>query len=276
MSTRVRAEDATSPRSSRKAQRIQRTQEIQVRTTHLRRKVLTRTGVLVGFVLAMVVYPMLGTIAPYANSAEALPDIVAGEAPSTVQAILSGDPHLLSSDLPLPSIDAQASAMATSFVVPSGVTIDDCTGSSDSSGGNGRLAAEDLCELWVPGEKLRGDAAVAFSALNEHYKSEFGHDICLSDTYRSLSRQYATKRARGYLAATPGTSMHGWGLAVDLCRESSSGVSRTWLNKNAAIYGWWNPTWAKTSKYEPWHWEYKAGAGKYYNDTWGTDFSGSE
>lgn len=275
MSTRARAAGAESSQSTRKSQRILRTQEIQVRTTHRRRKFLTRTGVLVGFILAMVIYPVMGTIAPYANSAEALPDVVAGEAPSTAQAILGGGPQLLSSDLPLPSIDAQASAMATSFEVPSGVTLDDCTGSSNASGGNGLLAAADLCDLWVPGESLRGDAAVAFSALNEHYKSEFGHDICLSDSYRSLSQQYATKRSRGYLAATPGTSMHGWGLAVDLCRDSSRGASRAWLDKNAEIYGWWNPNWAKTSKLEPWHWEYKAGAAKYYNETWGTDFSRS-
>lgn len=273
MSTRVRADGAEPGGSTRRATRIQQTEEHQVRTTHRRRMVLTRTGVLVGFVLAMVVYPVVGTIAPYANSAEALPDVVAGDAPSTAAAILGGGPQLLSSDLPLPSVDAQASASITSFEVPAGVTLADCTGSSNSSGANGRLASADLCDLWVSGESLRGDAAVSLSALNEHYKSEFGHDLCLSDSYRTLAAQYAAKSSRGYLAATPGTSMHGWGLAVDLCSDSSHGTSKAWLDENASIYGWWNPQWAQGSKYEPWHWEYKAGAAKYYNETWGTDFS---
>lgn len=262
---RARAHDAEPSESTRRSQRIQRTQEIQVRTTHRRRKLLTRFGVLAGFALAMVVYPAMGTLTPYANSAEALPDVVEGEAPSTARAILGGGPQLLSSDLPLPSVDAQASALLTSFEVPAGTSLADCSGSSNSYGGNGRLASEDLCDLWIPGEQLRGDAAVALAALNEHYKSEFGHDLCLSDSYRTLSSQYATKRSRGYLAATPGTSMHGWGLAVDLCSESARGATKAWLDENAAIYGWGNPTWARGSKYEPWHWEFIEGAAKYYD-----------
>jgi D-alanyl-D-alanine carboxypeptidase len=265
VTTRARAGDSPSPSSIRRAQRIQRTQEIQVRTTHRRRKVLTRMGVLAGFALAMVVYPVVGTLTPYSNSAEALPDVVAGEAPSTARAILGGGPQLLSSDLPLPSIDDQASAALTSFEVPASTSLEDCSGSSNASGSNGRLASADLCELWIPGEQLRGDAAVALSALNDHYKSEFGHDLCLSDSYRSLSSQYATKRSRGYLAATPGTSMHGWGLAVDLCSDSARGATKAWLDENAEIYGWGNPSWARSSKYEPWHWEFTSGAANYYD-----------
>lgn len=269
MSTRVRHDGISSVHRSRKDTRIERTQEHQVRATHRRRKFLTRTGVLIGFALAMVIYPAMGTITPYGNAAEALPDVVAGAAPSTARAILGGGPQLLSSDLPLPSIDEQASAVLTSFEVPAGTPLPDCVSSSHSTGSNGRLAAADLCDLWVPGEQLRADAAVALAALNEHYKSEFGRDLCLSDSYRSLSSQYATKRARGYLAATPGTSMHGWGIAVDLCSDSSSGASKAWLDNNAAIYGWGNPDWAKTSKYEPWHWEFTAATENYYSQMWG-------
>lgn len=265
MTTRVRADDSPPSENTRRTKRIQRTQEHHVRTTHRRRKVLTRFGVLAGFAFAMVVYPVVGTLTPYSNSAEALPDVVAGEAPSTARAILGGGPKLLSSDLPLPSVDDQASAILTSFKVPAGTSLEDCSGSSTTSGGNGLLSSSDLCDLWIPGEKLRGDAAVAMSALNEHYKSEFGHDLCLSDSYRSLSSQYAAQRSRGYLAATPGTSMHGWGLAVDLCSDSARGSTKAWLDQNAEIYGWGNPPWARTSKYEPWHWEFTDGASKYYD-----------
>lgn len=269
MSLRVPLDDTPTGHVSRKDARIERTQEHQVRTTHRRRKVLTRTGVLAGFVLAMVVYPVMGTITPYGNAAQALPDVVAGAAPSTARAILGGGPQLLSSDLPLPSIDDQASAILTSFEVPASTPLPNCISSAVSTGSNGRLAPSSLCDLWSPGEKLRADAAVALAALNEHYKSEFGHDLCLSDSYRSLSNQYATKRSRGYLAATPGTSMHGWGLAVDLCSDSSQGSSKAWLDENAAIYGWANPNWAKTSKYEPWHWEFTSAAATHYSQSRG-------
>jgi len=273
VSTRARHSDASNPRPTRKAARIQTTQEHQVRSTHRRRKYLTRAGVLAGFVVAMVVYPVMGTITPFANSAEAVPGVVLGEAPSTARAILGGGPKLLSSDLPLPSVDDQALAIVTSLEIPAGTSLEDCSGSSNASGSNGRLAAVDLCDLWEPGEKLRGDAAIALAAMSDHFESEFGVELCLSDSYRSLSQQYAIKRSKGYLAATPGTSMHGWGLAVDLCRGQLVGEMGNWLDENADIYGWWNPLWAKTSKYEPWHWEYRDGSTKYYNDTWGTDFS---
>ena len=33
-----------------------------------------------------------------------------------------------------------------------------------------------------------------------------------------------------------------------------------WLEANAGKYGWENPDWAKSSKYEPWHWEYVEGS----------------
>ncbi|WP_236685810.1 M15 family metallopeptidase [Demequina oxidasica] len=267
MSTRVRAEDASSGHRSRKHTRIERTAEIQVRTTHRRRKVLTRMGVLAGFALAMVVYPVMGTITPYGNAAEALPDVQEGAiAPSTARAILGGGPQLLSSDLPLPSIDEQASAILTSGGAGSIVDSGECSGASTANGSNGRLALSSLCDLpFAAGQSLRGDAALSLIALNEHFKSSFGRDLCLSDSYRTLSRQYSLKASRGYFAAPPGTSMHGWAIAIDLCSSDSSGTARAWLDENAGIYGWANPRWAKGSKYEPWHWEFIAGTSAYYD-----------
>ena len=66
------------------------------------------------------------------------------------------------------------------------------------------------------------------------------------------------------LAATPGTSEHRWGLAVDLCDgvQKGSGSRFQWLRDNAPAYGWDNPDWARnggSGPYEPWHWEYVAG-----------------
>ena len=89
--------------------------------------------------------------------------------------------------------------------------------------------------------------------------------MCFNDAYRSLSQQYRVKAERGCFAARPGTSEHGWGLAVDLCdgvEPGSASVSYQWMRANAPRYGWENPTWALPGgggPYEPWHWEYLPG-----------------
>ena len=100
----------------RKERRVVETQEIRIRSTHRRRKVLTRVGVLAGFVLAMVVYPVFGTITPYADAAESLPGVVKGQSPTTAMALLGGGPQLLSSDLPLPALDPNATMILASDV----------------------------------------------------------------------------------------------------------------------------------------------------------------
>jgi hypothetical protein len=129
---------------------------------------------------------------------------------------------------------------------------------------NGSVPSADLCNLWDGKHKLRADAAVAFAKLNLAYRKRFGHNICISDAYRTLAQQYAVRRARGGFAATPGTSEHGWGLAADLCDGVATGRSATylWMRDNAPAYGWDNPDWARSGgsgPHEPWHWEYLAG-----------------
>lgn len=63
-------------------------------------------------------------------------------------------------------------------------------------------------------------------------------------------------------AAVPGTSNHGWGLAIDFS-ERRLGVERplsnksiAWLTKNGPSFGWWN-----TVKSENWHWCWCLGDG---------------
>ncbi len=92
--------------------------------------------------------------------------------------------------------------------------------------------------------------------MNEYYHSVFGRNMCLDDSYRSLGEQYSVKATKGYLAATPGTSMHGWGLAVDFCSADARRCVRQVDPSNAATFGWVKPALGTTSKYEPWHWEY--------------------
>ena len=63
------------------------------------------------------------------------------------------------------------------------------------------------------------------------------------------------------LAAVPGTSVHGWGRAVDF--EDAGGeltfdsAGYHWLKANAGRFGFVHPAWAEPgqSSSEPWHWE---------------------
>lgn len=137
-----------------------------------------------------------------------------------------------------------------------------CDSSALPKGTNGKLSADGLCELWDRGNFVRADAAVALAALNEAFTQEFGIEMCVSDGYRSLSSQYSVKSTKGALAATPGKSEHGWGLAVDLCNSTYAGSKTKWLRTNAPLFGWDNPAWARpggSGSFEPWHWEFTEG-----------------
>jgi zinc D-Ala-D-Ala carboxypeptidase len=126
---------------------------------------------------------------------------------------------------------------------------------------NGQLPKTALCTLWDGKHQLRADAAISLAKLNVAYTQEFGHPLCVSDAYRTLGQQYAVKAERGYLAATPGTSVHGLGRAVDLCGgvEEFGSPTHQWLVDNAPRYGWRNPDWARpggSGPREGWHWEW--------------------
>jgi zinc D-Ala-D-Ala carboxypeptidase len=127
--------------------------------------------------------------------------------------------------------------------------------------GNGQIPTSALCPLWgAPGQLLRADAAAAFDRLSRAYARQFSRPICVTDSYRSFSQQVALYAAKPNLAARPGTSNHGWGVAVDLCGgvESFGTVEHTWLFTHAPLYGWFHPSWAEPtgSRPEPWHWEF--------------------
>ena len=127
--------------------------------------------------------------------------------------------------------------------------------------GNGRIPRTVLCELpGGSGEQLRTDAAIAFVRLASGYQQAFGEPICVTDGYRTLGEQQQLRSRKPRLAARPGTSEHGWGLAVDLACgvESFRSERHAWMVDNAEAYGWFHPDWAQRggSKPEPWHWEY--------------------
>jgi len=256
---------------SRRIRRLTQTHEIRIRTTHRRRKVLARGGVLAGFGLAMVVYPIMGNVVEYNSGVETVPGIVLGQAPTTGHALLGDGPSLLPTVIALPSVADQTQALAVASEKYSvSNRLPDCKIPADFSGTNGQLNTDELCQLWGADNYLRADAALVFAEMNAQFKAKFGRDLCIAEGYRSYANQVRIRALRGYMAASPGTSMHGWGLAIDFCSGDDSGAPKAWLDANAAAFNFVNPEWAKYRKYEPWHWEYKPGVSAIisYNDSY--------
>ena len=257
---------------SRRVKRLTTTREIRIKTTHRRRKFLARGGVLAGFGLAMVVYPIMGNVVEYNGSVESVPGVVLGQSPTTGHALLGDGPSLIPTVIDLPSVDAQVQALAVASERSSASQyLPDCTLPTSFDGENGQLAGDQLCQVWGDNNYMRADAALALAELNAQFSATFGRNICIAEGYRSYAEQVRIKALRGWMAASPGTSMHGFGVAFDLCSGDDSGAPWDWLNVNAASYGFVNPDWAKYRKYEPWHWEYLPATdamGVYGSSTW--------
>lgn len=146
-------------------------------------------------------------------------------------------------------------------------------GSSDgvTAGGwggysNGLIPAAALCPLSAAGQLLRCDAATQWNAMSAAYQAGSGSPMCITDSYRTLAVQVRLRAEKPTLAAVPGTSNHGWALAVDLCEAGRTAMSFStptylWLKANAASFDWVHPSWAEPGQgqEEPWHWEYVGG-----------------
>jgi hypothetical protein len=125
---------------------------------------------------------------------------------------------------------------------------------------NGKIPGSALCSLGVGNHVLRCDAAASYRAMSDAFQAAFGSPLCITDSYRSYAAQVSAYRNKPKLAAWPGTSNHGWALAVDLCGGINSAGSPqwTWMQANAGRFGFVNPPWARpgAEKPEAWHWEY--------------------
>lgn len=127
---------------------------------------------------------------------------------------------------------------------------------------NGNIPLSALTTLsWAPGHRLRSDAAAAFESLNQAYRARFGTSISITDSYRTLATQQHLYETKGPgLAAVPGTSNHGWALAVDLGGgiNSFGTAQHVWMVANGPAYGWIHPPWARQGggREEAWHFEY--------------------
>ena len=125
---------------------------------------------------------------------------------------------------------------------------------------NGMIPGTALCPIGIGDHRLRCDAAQAFQMMSAAFARAFGRPLCVTDSYRTFEEQVRLYGVKPALAAVPGTSNHGWGLAVDMCGGAQSFDTREhrWLEANAGGFGWTNPPWAQPGRgrEEPWHWEF--------------------
>ena len=119
--------------------------------------------------------------------------------------------------------------------------------------GNGKIPASALEPVGTTGHKLWGPAAEALTRMMSEAEKDGVH-IGITDSYRPYAEQVDLARRKGLysqggLAAKPGTSEHGWGMAADLDLNSKA---LAWVRENAAKYGFYN-----TAPRESWHWGFK-------------------
>jgi hypothetical protein len=144
---------------------------------------------------------------------------------------------------------------------------------------NGKIPANILASIGG-GEMLHKEAAVQFLKLKEQAKKDKIR-FTITSTYRTYQRQvelYAELPRKQ--AAFPGSSIHGWGCAVDIgeiagdCKARGGKGGRAlpsvnakvrqtnpiyrWLSIYGPKYGWYNPyrLCDGTGTDEAWHWEY--------------------
>jgi D-alanyl-D-alanine carboxypeptidase len=159
-------------------------------------------------------------------------------------------------DIPIPAGASLPPPDPTPYGFPS---VPGCDAKIDESPTNGQVGTDHLCPIGG-GEMLRPDAAAAFMALNAAYQQRFGVPLQITDAYRTLREQSILRRQKPGLAARPGTSEHGFGLAVDLGGgiESYYTTQHKWMRTHAPDFGFDLPKWARdgNGREEPWHWEY--------------------
>jgi hypothetical protein len=120
--------------------------------------------------------------------------------------------------------------------------------------GNGRIPTNQLSPVGQGGHKLWAPAAAAWQNLVSAAAAD-GVSIRITDSYRSYDEQVDLAERKGLyknggLAAVPGTSPHGWGMAVDA--DVRDAATQQWLKTNGPRFGW-----VETTPREPWHWEFR-------------------
>jgi D-alanyl-D-alanine carboxypeptidase len=119
--------------------------------------------------------------------------------------------------------------------------------------GNGKIPATALEKVGGTGHTMWAPAAESMTAMVADAKKA-GVTIGITETYRSYAEQVDIAHRKGLysqggLAAKPGTSEHGWGMAADLDLNAKA---LSWLRDNGAKYGF-----VQNVPRESWHWAYK-------------------
>jgi D-alanyl-D-alanine carboxypeptidase len=119
--------------------------------------------------------------------------------------------------------------------------------------GNGKIPKTALAEVGGTGHRLWAPAAEQLTKLIADAKRD-GVTIGITDSYRSYDEQVDLARRKGLyssggLAAKPGTSEHGWGMAADLDLNAKA---LSWMRANAERYGF-----DENVPRESWHWAFK-------------------
>lgn len=119
---------------------------------------------------------------------------------------------------------------------------------------NGKLKQSELGSIGG-GHYMRKDAARAFNELNAAVKKKYGRGIGVVSSYRTYSRQVyfwnLYVKGKGNLAARPGTSNHGVGLAIDVDNWSQGVIERM-----GSRYGF-QKKWSDAPS-EPWHYKWSS------------------
>jgi len=119
--------------------------------------------------------------------------------------------------------------------------------------GNGKIPASALAQVGDTRHRLWAPAAGSLTRLIADAKRD-GVQIGITDSYRPYAEQVDLAKRKGLysqggLAAKPGTSEHGWGMAADLDLNSKA---LAWMKDNAQKYGFVNNV-----ARESWHWAFK-------------------
>ena len=118
--------------------------------------------------------------------------------------------------------------------------------------GNGKIPAASLEKVGATGHKLWAPAAEQLTSMIADAKKD-GVTIGITDSYRSYDEQVDLAKRKGLysqggLAARPGTSDHGWGMAADL---DLNAAALSWMRANGEKYGF-----VENVPRETWHWTY--------------------
>ena len=123
---------------------------------------------------------------------------------------------------------------------------------------NGRLPASQLRP--IPEGNLSREAAAAWNAMNREAKRRSGITLLpkgARSSYRSYAQQEffwrAYRSGRGAVAARPGRSNHGWGLAVDVRTPPMA----AFIRRHGRRYGWSHDEGRRVGEW--WHMRYVGG-----------------